>query len=229
MTRFAMKKLLVFTLAVTAAALGSVLVPRSTEAHPLKTHLRDANITGQEVQDRDLDKVVSRLYRTALRFYDEASYWKAARELITILDYYPAYREIDGVLIYLGESLYQMQMYDSASRMFRYVATKYPKSVYLAQALHGLQRLYYQTAEVEESLKIYTGIVARFPNDETIDGVYYYGGLAYYQKHDYDNAIVVLSKVRSSSQYFDFGLYTTGLAFLKKKASPSRLMPFANC
>ena len=226
MMRLSIKNLIVLALGLSIVTVG---IASRGEAHALNANPRASAIPGSEVQDREMEKAASRLYEGALRFYKQASYWKAARELITILDYYPAYSKIDGVLIYLGESLYNMQLYDPASRMFRYLATKYPNSRHLSQALHGLQRVYYQTGDVEESLKFYHDIVARFPSDETIDGAHYYGGMTYFQMQNDDSTVAALGKLRPRSEYFDVGLYTTGLALLKKKASTNRSKPFANC
>jgi outer membrane protein assembly factor BamD (BamD/ComL family) len=169
------------------------------------------------VQDREMERAASRLYDGAMKYYKTEAYWKAARELITILDFYPAFSEIDGVLMHLGESLYNMRMYDSASRMFRYLATKYPNSPYLAKALHGLQRVNYQSGDLIESLKIYNGFASRFASEEIIDGAHYFGGMAYFQMQNFDSTVAALTKISMRSKYYDYGLYTTGLALLKKK------------
>ncbi|MDZ7289329.1 MAG: tetratricopeptide repeat protein [candidate division KSB1 bacterium] len=173
----------------------------------------------EQLLDQNMDKAALRLYRNALKYYVDKAYWKAARELIILLDYYPAFSQVDGVLYYLGESMYQLTMYKSAAKMFRFLLTKYSHSEYAAQALYGLQRVSYQTQDYTESLRIYSGIVTRFPDDDIMDGAHYHAGMAYYYQRDYDNCIATLSKVRSRSEYFDYGLYTVGLAYLKKKWS----------
>ncbi len=169
------------------------------------------------VQDREMERAASRLYDGAMKYYKAESYWKASRELITILDFYPAFSEIDGVLMHLGESLYNMRMYDSASRMFRYLATKYPNSAHLAEALHGLQRVNYQSGDLIESLKIYNGFAPKFASEDIIDGAHYFGGMAYFQMQNFDSTVTALSRISFRSKYYDYGLYTTGLALLKKK------------
>jgi len=181
------------------------------------------------VQDREMERAASRLYDGAMKYYKTEAYWKAARELITILDFYPAYSKIDGVLLHLGESLYNMRMYDSASRMFRYLATKYPNSLHLAEALHGLQRVNYQSGDLIESLKIYNGFASRFASEEIIDGAHYFGGMAYFQMQNYDSTVTALAKISIRSKHYDYGLYTTGLALLKKKVSTNRSRSFASC
>jgi TolA-binding protein len=185
--------------------------------------------TPEQLLDHDMDKAASRLYRNALRFYQDQAYWKAARELILLIDYYPAFSQTDGVLYHLGESLYEMGMYKSAAQMFRFLLTKHQKSEYIGQALYGLQRIHYQTENYEESLQIFSGIAARFADGEIIDGARYHAGMAYYNQRDYDNCIASLSGVRSRSEYFDYSLYTVGLSYLKKKWSPRPLPHFASC
>jgi TolA-binding protein len=182
-----------------------------------------------QLLDPNMDKAAARLYRNALKLYDEKAYWKSARELIILLDYYPAFSQADGVLYHLGESMYQMAMYKSSAKMQRFLLTKYPQSGYLAEAFYGLQRILYQTENYSESLKIYSGIAARFGDDDIIDGARYYAGMSYYHQRDYDNAIATLSKVRARSEYFDHSLYTVGLSYLKKKWLTRLSSPCANC
>lgn len=200
-------------------AMGS---PQAAESE--RRHLAASD----EVKDREMELAATRLYDGALRYYRDGLYWKAARELITILDFYPAFSKIDGVLIHLGEALDNMQMYNSASRMFRYLATKYPESRHLSQALHGLQRASYHAGDFEESLKIYGGLIGRLPDQETMDGAHYYAGQALFQAQNYDSTVVALGKIQPRSRHYDHGLYTTGLALLKKKASMSRFTRFGS-
>ncbi|MCG3120008.1 MAG: hypothetical protein ALAOOOJD_02572 [bacterium] len=183
----------------------------------------------EQLQDRNMDRAAARLYQNALKNYEEKAYWKAARELIILLDYYPAFSQADGVLYHLGESMYQMTMYKSSAKMFRFLLTKYPLSKYAGGALYGLQRISYQTENYAECLKIFSGIVAKFADDEIIDGARYYAGMSYFSQRDYDNSITTLSKVRTRSEYFDHSLYTVGLAYLKKKWSTRRSPRCASC
>lgn len=223
------KELLAAVFALVCASAASTATSRTMV--PLRSDaLQHGMATAEDdVQDRERERAASRLYDGALKYYKTEVYWKAARELITILDYYPAYSKIDGVLMHLGESLFNMQMYDSASRMFRYLATKYPNSAHLGEALHGLQRINYEAGDLEESQKIYHGIIARFGKSEIIDGAHYYGGMGYFQMQNYDSTTALMSRISSRSRYFDYGLYTTGLALLKKKTSTSQSKPFEGC
>jgi TolA-binding protein len=182
-----------------------------------------------QLQDRNMDRAAARLYQDARKNYDEKSYWKAARELIIVLDYYPSFSQSDGVLYHLGESMYQMAMYKSSAKMFRFLLTTYPQSEYAGEALYGLQRISYQTENHGECLKIFSGLAAKFAEDDVIDGAHYYAGMSYYNQRDYDNTITTLGKVRSRSEYFDHSLYTIGLAYLKKKQSTKPSRHYASC
>ncbi|NUM73894.1 hypothetical protein DCC62_04770 [candidate division KSB1 bacterium] len=177
------------------------------------------------VSDRNMEKVAARIYRDALKFYNERAYWKAAREFIILLDYYPSFSQADGVLCNLGECLYSMDMFKSSHKMFRFLVTKFPQSEYVAQGLHGLQRIQYQAENYPESIKVYNAILSTYPGSKVEDGVHYFAGMAYFHEHDYDNTIAVLEKVGSRSEFYDYSLYTIGLSHLKKKASttPCRL------
>jgi TolA-binding protein len=216
-------------LLVGIGAFSSMSLPGSSSLCWSQEKTAEPERTPEQLLDHDMDKAASRLYRSALKFYDEKAYWKAARELIILLDFYPTFSQADGVLCHLGESMYEMTMYKSSAKMFRFLLTKYPQSKYLPEALLGLQRIYYQTEEYDESLKIFSGILAHFPDDDIIDSARYYAGMAYYHQRDYDNTIATLNKVRARSEYFDHSLYTVGLSYLKKKWSTRPLPRCASC
>lgn len=164
-----------------------------------------------------LERVAMRLFRAAVEKYEDQAYWYATRELIILLDFYPTFSKTDGVLYYLGACLYEMDMYKSSSKMLRYLITNYPQSEYLPETLLSLQKLHYNTHELENSLNYFIGMSTRFPDDDVMDGSYYYGGMAFFHQKNYDEAIRALGRVSSRSEFYDYGLYTVGLCFLKKK------------
>ena len=176
-------------------------------------------------QEKSLERIATRLFQTAVEKFDDKAYWHAVRELIILLDFYPTFSKTDAVLYYLGECLYEMDMYKSAAKMFRYLVTNFPQSDYLPKSLLSLQKLHYNTQELENSLNYFVGITTRFPDDDVLDGAYYYGCMTYFHQKKYDEAIKALGRIRSRSAYYDYGLYTVGLSFLKKKifSNPSKL------
>ncbi len=179
-------------------------------------------------QDKDIEKAAMRLYKNALRQFQEGDYWNAMREFVLILDYYEHFSAIDGVLYHLGESLYEMKMFRSSDKIFRYLTSHYPQSRYVPRALFGLQRIHYNVGNYKESLRYYLGLTTRYRRSDVIDGAYYYGGMSYFHQKDYDASIRAFSHIRARSEYFEYGLYTVGLAFLKKKASRIRSRPFVS-
>ncbi len=202
-----------FTITTLSISLGSS--PSLAEARPS---------IQSKAQKKALEKAAMRLYKNALRQYEVGDYWNATRELILILDYYTDFSAIDGVLYYLGESLYEMKMFRSSDKIYRYLINNYPASDFVPRALFGLQRIYYNIQKYDRSLQFYNGLVTRYRDSNVIDGAYYYGGMAFYHQKKYDEAIRALSKIRTRSEYFEYGLYTVGLAFLKKKVfhNPSK-------
>lgn len=210
---------------LTIGFLCTVALPRAAGVHAATP---EAEFSNGEGQDRTLERIAMRLYKSALRSYENEEFWRASRDLIIILDFYPTFSAIDGVLFYLGESLYRMEMYRSGDKIFRYLISRYPASEYVPQALFGLQKIHYNTQNYDESLKFYTGITTRFREREVLDGAYYYGAMAFFHQKQYDDAIRAFKKIRSRSDYFDYGLYTIGLTFLKKKISRNQLKLFAS-
>src|SRR5262245_10691566 len=186
--------------------------------HALPAPKHAAPATIERTVDRNMEKVAQRIYRNAQQFYFDRAYWKAARELIILLDYYPAFKQADGVLCHLGESLYSMDMFNSSHKMFRFLVTKFPESEFVPQGLFGLQRIQYQAENHEQSLKIHDAFVAKYPDSGLLDGVHYFGGMSQFHRRDYDSAMELLAKIGTRSEYYDYGLYTIGLCQLKKKA-----------
>jgi TolA-binding protein len=187
-------------------------------SHTLPTQEKAVPSAENRSIDRNMEKVAQRIYRSAQQFYFDRAYWKAAREFIILLDYYPAFTQADGVLCHLGESLYSMDMFNSSHKMFRFLVTKFPQSEFVPQGLYGLQRIQYQAENYVESLKVYDAIIVKYPKSELLDGVHYFGGMSHFHRHEYDNAVEMLGKIGTRSEYYDFALYTMGLCHLKKKA-----------
>ena len=214
--------------AIILMLIAGILASANGPALAQSSASQDKTSTSRRAVDRNMEKVALRLYKSALKFYFERAYWKAARELIILLDYYPAFGEADGVLCHLGECLYSMGMFKSSHKMFRFLVTKFPQSEYVAQGLHGLQRIQYQAENYQESLKIHDALARNYQKSDLMDGINYFGGMAHYHLHDYDNAVATMEKIGSRSEFYDYGLYATGLAHLKKKASTAHWPPCAS-
>ena len=67
-------------------------------------------VTGANAQNgQSTERVAGKLYRIALEKKADKAFWHASRELIVLLDFYPDFSRIDGVLLHLGDCLYEMK------------------------------------------------------------------------------------------------------------------------
>ncbi len=168
-------------------------------------------------KDRDIEKASLRIFQNAIEQYKNKEYWKAARELVIILDFYSEFSQIDGVVFYIGECLYKMNMYKSAERMYQYFVENFHGSNFTPRAYLGLQKIQYSAGGYEKSIQFYNRIVENYGDSKARDGAQYYCGMAYYHLQEFDPAIEALSQINNSSEFYDYGLYTTALSYLKKK------------
>ncbi|MCA9732249.1 MAG: tetratricopeptide repeat protein [Deferribacteres bacterium] len=168
-------------------------------------------------KDRDMEKASVQMFQNAIEMYKEKEFWKASRELIVILDFYSEFSKIDGVVFYIGECLYNMKMYKSAERLYQYLLENYKDSDYVAGAYLGLQKIQYSTGNYEQCIQFYNRLSEKHNKSNAMAGAHYYCGMSFYHTQDFDAAINAFSMIDKKSEYFDYGLYTTALAFLKKK------------
>ena len=54
-----------------------------------------------------MERAATSIFNKALENYQKGIFWKCALDLVVILDYYPQFSKIDGVLFYLGNCLYE--------------------------------------------------------------------------------------------------------------------------
>ncbi|MFQ5707087.1 MAG: tol-pal system YbgF family protein [bacterium] len=180
------------------------------------------------VQDRAklvVNRAALNLYKKALDNYEEEVYWKSALDLIVLLDYYPKFSKMDGVVYHLGSCLYEMDMFAAADRLFRYLLKATPRTPLLPKALLGLQKIYYKRKNYRQSLKFYKALEAHYSHSNIIGESRYYAGQSYYYLKNYNLVPEILGHVGSKSEFYPFALYTTGLAQLKKKMSEVPYVP----
>ncbi len=172
----------------------------------------------QEKARADLERPAINLYHEAVKKYKNKSYWKSAVDLIVILDFYPEFSKLDGVIYLLGNCLYEMGIYDGADRMYRYLLRAIPKTPLLADAILGLQKVFYQKRDYLKSLRFYKALEAHYSNFDGISESRYYAGQAHFHLKNYNLAPQIFKHIDSHSEFYPFGLYTSGLVYLKKKA-----------
>lgn len=168
--------------------------------------------------DREVQKAANQIYRNAQKLFDEGAYWSCAKELIILMDYYAEFEQMEGVVFYLAECLYEEELNTAALRMYKYLIKTYPESKYTAAALFGLEKTSYKEGNHKGTLAIYYQIIKRIQEKSVIDAARYFAGQSHYYLNNYDTAIKIFDQIDSKSEYYDAALYTTALAYLKKKS-----------
>ncbi|MBN1351256.1 hypothetical protein JXJ21_17695 [candidate division KSB1 bacterium] len=186
----------------------------SLYAHPLYASPAAAPASNDE---RDMDKAADRIYRNGVNSYFAGEYWNCAQELIILLDFYPQFDKIDGVVYYIGESLNEMEMNNPALKMFKYLIKMYPQSEYVPNAMLGIQKIYFREEKFNEVMNYYFLIIKNNYENEVADAARYYHAQSNFYLNKWENAILILRRINPASEYYDHALYTTGLAMLKKK------------
>ncbi|MDZ7333529.1 MAG: tetratricopeptide repeat protein [candidate division KSB1 bacterium] len=167
--------------------------------------------------DHEVIRAANQILRGSIELYNEKAYWKSARELIILMDYYPEFERLDEVIYYLAQCLFEEDLSTSAIRMFKHLVKKFPKSPLVPAALLGLEKTYYNQKNYKMALSIYFAILKQTtPERELLNEARYYAGLSHFNMQNYDLAIDVLKKIDDRSNFYDNALYTTALSYLKK-------------
>jgi len=179
---------------------------------------QDQSQTRKDQQfDREIKRAANQILRGSIELFNEEAYWKCARELIILLDYYSDYERIDEVIYYLAQCLFEEDLPISAIRMYKHLLKKYPQSSFVPATLLGLEKTYYHQKNFKLALSVYFTILKKSPQDkELLNAACYYAGLSHFHLKNYDMAINVLKKTDDHSDYYDNALYTTALSNLKK-------------
>ncbi|MFQ5650748.1 MAG: tetratricopeptide repeat protein [bacterium] len=181
----------------------------------IKTTGRAGNDDDKE--QKELEKAARKIYKRALKSYENSSYWRAAVDLVIILDFYSSYSGLDDVICLLANCLYEMEMYDGADRLYRHLLKSGRKTEWIADALLGLQKSAYQKGEFQQSLKFYKALESHYTQDDNIHESRYYAGQTYFNLENYNLVLNIVPHIKKKSDFYPFALYTLGLANLKKK------------
>jgi len=167
--------------------------------------------------DREIERAANQILRESIELFKEGAYWKCARELIILMDYYSDYERLDEVVYYLGQCLFEEDLPTSAIRMYKHLFKKYPQSSFVPATLLGLEKTYYHQKNYKLALSVYFTILKKSPQDKELsNAACYFAGHSHFQLKNYDMAINVLKKIDDHSDYYDSALYTTALSYLKK-------------
>lgn len=198
------------------------LVADSIAANAVPFSLNEANqdqtaIKKNREPDKDVVRAANQILREGIELYNEGAYWKSARELIILMDYYPEFERLDEVIYYIAQCLAEEDLPAAAIKMYNHLIKKYPKSPLNAASLLGLEKAYYRQRDYKLALSIYFTILKQKPNNnELLNAACYYAGLSHFNLKNYDMTINVLKKIDDRSSYYDCALYSTALSYLKK-------------
>lgn len=167
--------------------------------------------------EQDIERAANQIFRSSIELFEEGAYWACARELIILMDYHSTFEKMDEVVYYLGQCLFEEELGVAATRMFKYLLKKYPKSDMVPATLLGLVKAYYHQDEYKHALRVYFALLKRAPEEkEILNAASYFAGQSHFNLKNYDMAINLLKKIDSRSSYYDAALYTTALSYLKK-------------
>lgn len=82
------------------------------------------SLTSDHHQDKakiEIDKTAYEMFERASKNFKRKEYWKSAADLMFILDSYPEFSQLDEVLYLLANSMYEMEMYSVADKVYRYL------------------------------------------------------------------------------------------------------------
>ncbi len=176
------------------------------------------SIVQQEMTSEQLEDAAEKLHKSAAKKFKKKAYWTSAVDLLSVLDFYPEFTKSDDITYLLANCFYEMSMYESADKMLRHLLKAYPKTPLVAEAILGLQKVWYQKRDYQTSLKFYKALESHYSDQKGIDESRYYAGQTYFQLEDYSLSLNILNRIKPKSSFYPFGLYTLGLMNLKKKA-----------
>ncbi len=171
----------------------------------------------QDKVDKEIEKVANNQFKKAKEKYKEKLYSQSIIDLIVILDYYPDFSKLDELLYLLGSCLYEMEVFDGADLMYRYLLKKIPQTPLVPDVILALQKVYYHKNEYQQSLKFYNALEGHYSFHQVVDESRYYAGQAYYHLKNYNIVPSIIQQIKNDSEFYSFSLYTGGLIYLKKK------------
>lgn len=184
-----------------------------------------AGLSAQETEKRLAEKqerFAEKLFEDAAQKSKERDYWEGALDLLALLDAHPDFMKFDQAASLLGNTLYELQLFEAADLVNRHLLKSVLKSPYIPAAILGLQKVYYHKGEYQQSLRFYNALESHYASHAEIDEARYYAIQANFQLHNYSFVINTIKHVRRGSDFYPFALYTTALTDLKKKTSDRR-------
>jgi len=179
------------------------------------------------VPTEDVEKRAKSLHKRARKKFRAKQFWQCSTDLITIVDYYGGYSKIEEVIFLLGNSLYELEVYSGADKMYRYLLSEVAKNSLIPDAILGLQKSRYQLRDYQQSLRFFKALETHYPHFDGIHEARYYAGQTYFHLEKLGFALNLFSQVDSDDDFYPFALYSRGLIHLKKKAFSRPSMIFS--
>lgn len=179
-------------------------------------YAQDSDLSETETIE-ELETLSGKLYSRARELYDMERYWECARDLIILIDFYPKFSKSDDVFFLLGDCLFQMELYQGASRIFKYLVKRHIRSPQLPYALLWMQKIEYHQHDYEKCLEYFKAISRGNPDDKVLNASRYYTGKSYYALKNYPAAIDILKNINNTSEYYDYALYDVSMSLLRMK------------
>jgi len=193
------------------------LLPVSSGSAQIIGSINGAQTRSANKIAKENEKNARKLHKQAERFAERNDFWQASVNLILIIDFYPNYTKLEDAVFLLAGCFYEMEMYEGADRMYRYLLRSLTGASLVAESIVGLQKVAYQKGEFEQSLKFYKALESHYPSDENLNESRYYASQTYFNLEDYNLVQNIVPHVKKKSEFYPFALYTSGLSFLKKK------------
>ncbi|MBN1558648.1 tetratricopeptide repeat protein [candidate division KSB1 bacterium] len=167
------------------------------------------------VKDADFEREATKIFDSALNYYRLGDYWQSSQELIKVIDDYAEFSRMAQAIYTLGNCLYELNMLEGAFKLYERLIKKHISSIYVPDALLGLQRVEYDRNNYAASLEYYNSLARGNPSSDILDLANYYAGMAFYKLADYPGAVNVLSKATPNSPYYDYILYSLAVCMLR--------------
>jgi len=175
----------------------------------------EVDATGQD----EIEKSAKKLFSSATKNYHDNHCWSTTADLIPIMEFYPTFSKLEDVVYMLANCQYDLQMYDGADRLYRYLLGSVKKTRLVPEAILGLQKVSYKKGNYQQSLKFYKALESHYTEDDVIDEARYYAEQTYFNMQNYNLVQNITPNLARKSKFYPFALYTSGLAYLKKKTS----------
>jgi|GEM_PF-2023575 len=173
----------------------------------------DVDKTVQE----EIEREAKRLFSSATKDYHKNHCWSATADLILVMEFYPTFSKFEDVVYMLADCQYDLKMYDGADRLYRYLLGSVKKTRLVPEAILGLQKVSYKTGNYHQSLKFYKALESHYTEEDLIYEARYYAEQTYFEMESYNLVQNITPHIKKKSEFYPFSLYTSGLAYLKKK------------